>query len=430
MPSDLRILGSSGTLSCGREWTEIASHPTRIRHGGPSVAGKRSFGQITRLPSKRYRARYTGPDQALHNGPRTFETRVDAEAWLADERRLISAGAWSSPAARQDARKRAEEARLARVFQDYAHAWLDSRHDVRPSTRASYSASLTHHLVPWFGRTPIDEITSDDVRAWYASYGNRTPTARAHAYAVMTAVMARAVDDELIVRTPCRVKSGGRTKVVREPEVLTLSELFSLADAMPRQHRALTLMAGLCGLRFGEAVALRRRDVDLERGVIVITRTAVRADGSKVSGPPKSDAGRRTVAMPRAVVDALRVHLAEYPVATRDALLFPGRDGSLLAHSSLYGLPAREERRDGRVYRKEPFGFMRARLKIGKPGLHWHDLRRTAATLGAQAGATVREMQSRLGHSTPQMALHYQSATAERDRTIADRLQAQIDGAQ
>jgi integrase len=124
------------------------------------------------------------------------------------------------------------------------------------------------------------------------------------------------------------------------------------------------------------------------------------------------------------------VHLAENPVTTRDALLFPGRDGSLLAHSSLYGLPAREERRDGRVYRKEPFGFMRARLKIGKPGLHWHDLRRTAATLGAQAGATVREMQSRLGHSTPQMALHYQSATAERDRTIADRLQAQIDGAQ
>jgi hypothetical protein len=182
---------------------------------------------------------------------------VDAEAWLADERRLISAGVWSSPAARQDAMKRAEEARLARVFEDYATRWLDSRHDVRPSTRASYSASLTHHLVPWFGRTPVDEITSDDVRAWYASYGNRTPTARAHAYAVLTAVMARAVDDELIVRTPCRVKSGGRTKVVREPEVLTLSELLSLADAMPRQHRALTLMAGLCGLRFGEAVALR-----------------------------------------------------------------------------------------------------------------------------------------------------------------------------
>jgi integrase len=73
---------------------------------------------------------------------------------------------------------------------------------------------------------------------------------------------------------------------------------------------------------------------------------------------------------------------------------------------------------------------MRARLVIGKPGLHWHDLRRTAATLGAQTGATVREMQSRLGHSTPQMALYYQGAPAERDRSIADGLQSQIEGAQ
>ncbi|KGN39770.1 hypothetical protein N801_19020 [Knoellia aerolata DSM 18566] len=391
---------------------------------------RRSFGQIIRLPSKRYRARYTGPDQALHNAPTTFETREDAEAWLTDERRRVSTGAWASPAARLEELRRSEAARLARVFEDYAQAWLDGRHDIRPSTRDSYSASLSRHLVPWFGRTPVDEITTEDVRAWHASYGTRTPTARAHAYAVLTAVMARAVDDELIARTPCRVKSGGRTQVKREPEVLTLAELLALAEAMPPQHRALTLMSGLCGLRFGEVVALRRRDVDLERGVITVTRTAVRANGEKASGPPKSAAGRRTVAMPRAVGDALETHLGHYPAAHPDALLFPGRDGSLLAHSSLYGLPAREERRGGRVYRKEPFGFMRAREAIGRPGLHWHDLRRTAATLGAQAGATVREMQSRLGHSTPQMALYYQSATAERDQRIADRLQAQIEMAQ
>ena len=110
--------------------------------------------------------------------------------------------------------------------------------------------------------------------------------------------------------------------------------------------------------------------------------------------------------------------------------IFPGRDGAQLAHSALYGLPARTELRDGRVYSKEPFGFMKAREVIGKPDLHWHDLRRTAATLGAQAGATVREMQSRLGHSTPNMALYYQGASAERDRRIADRLQEEVEAAQ
>ncbi len=49
-------------------------------------------------------------------------------------------------------------------------------------------------------------------------HGERTPTARAHAYAVLTSIMSQALDDELIVRTPCRIKSGGRAKVKREPE--------------------------------------------------------------------------------------------------------------------------------------------------------------------------------------------------------------------
>jgi hypothetical protein len=52
---------------------------------------KRAFGQITRLPSARYRARYTGPDVLLHNPPTTFDTSGDADAWLRDrDLRLFS----------------------------------------------------------------------------------------------------------------------------------------------------------------------------------------------------------------------------------------------------------------------------------------------------------------------------------------------------
>ena len=56
------------------------------------MSAKRTFGQVSRLPSKRHRARYTGPDGALHSAQWTFETSGDAEAWLVDERRLISSG--------------------------------------------------------------------------------------------------------------------------------------------------------------------------------------------------------------------------------------------------------------------------------------------------------------------------------------------------
>ncbi len=113
--------------------------------------------------------------------------------------------------------------------------------------------------------------------------------------------------------------------------------------------------------------------------------------------------------MPQLVTDAVRTHIAGQPVTGRDALVFPGRDGELLSHSSLYGLPARVEHRGGRTYRTEAFGFTRAREAIGKPGLNWHDLRRTAATLGAtidkaaagRNAATVAQLSALAGQGAP-----------------------------
>jgi integrase len=389
--------------------------------------GRRGFGQITRLPSGRFRARYTGPDTLLHNAPFTFETKMDAEAWLTDERRLVSSGAWSSPKARVQQSLKVAAARRARVFEDYANRWLESLHDLRPTTRESYRTSLDTHLIPAFGMLPIDELTTEVVREWHGSYGNRTPTARAHAYAVLKAILGQAVDDELIARNPCRIKGASRARVSRTAEVLTLSELLALVDAMPAKHRALTLLCGMCGLRFGEAVALRRRDIDLEGGLLQVTRTAVRAGGAKSTNKPKTPESLRTVAMPPVVASAIRSHLRAQPVTGRDGLVFPGADGKLLAPSALYGRKPRVEMRGTKAYAKAGYGFYAAREAIDRPTLHWHDLRRTAATLGAQAGATVREMQSRLGHATPSMALHYQGASAERDRSIADRLQAMVE---
>ncbi len=130
--------------------------------------------------------------------------------------------------------------------------------------------------------------------------------------------------------------------------------------------------------------------------------------------------------MPATVIDVLTAHLDHSPGKGPNALVFPGDDGNLLAPTGLYGRASRVETREGRTYNKAAYGFYAAREVIGKPKLHWHDLRRTAATLGAQSGATVREMQNRLGHTTPTMALRYQAATADRDRAIARRLEEAI----
>lgn len=383
---------------------------------------KRSFGSIEKLPSGRYRAKYRGPDLQRHSAPRSFDARIDAEAWLADERRRINWGEWTSPAERKAAAAQRDAQRKALGFDVYARAWLAGRHDLRPTTRVTYTCSIERHLIPFFGSTPIDEIDADSVRSWFTSYGVRTPTARAHAFAVLRSIFKQAEDDELIVRNPARIKSGGRAEPQRDPQVLTLPELFALTKVMPERHRALTLLSGFCGLRFGEAVALRRSDVDLAEGVVNITHGMTRVNGEKAIGKPKTKAAVRTVAMPDVVTEALRAHMAKYTSGGRHALVFPGKDGQPLAPSALYGRAARTERRARRTFEKAAYGFFAAREAIGRPELHWHDLRRTAATLGAQSGATVREMQHRLGHTTPAMALHYQGATQARDRAIADQL--------
>lgn len=383
------------------------------------------FGRVQKLPSGKFRARYQYLG-SLHLAPHTYLTQTDARAWLVAEKRLISSDSWTPPAVRAAAAKRAKATEAQNIFRTYATTWLDGRHDLRANTHAAYTLALKRHLLPTFGDLAIDAITTADVRAWFNSYGQKTPTARARAYQVLASIMNHAVDNDVIGKSPCRIKGGGIAQVKHEPEPLTLAELFALANAMPAKHYALTLLCGLGGLRFGEAVALRRRDIDLRAGTVRIARGATRTNGVKSVGAPKTNAGKRTISVPTVVIDALADHLKTVASAA-DSLVFPADNGEVLAPSALYGSKPRIEKRGRKKYAKNGYGFYRARVEIGRPAFHWHDLRHTAASLGDQAEATPKEMQHRLGHTTPTMALRYQHSTAERDKAVADRLQAQID---
>ena len=144
--------------------------------------------------------------------------------------------------------------------------------------------------------------------------------------------------------------------------------------------------------------------------------TTTAADGSTFGGPssgqrrtpvvspPKTSAGVRDVAIPPHVIPMLRAHVALYAIPGPDGLVFPNTVGKHMHHGSLYKV------------------FKRARSAIGRPDLRFHDLRHTGATMAAQAGATMRELMDRLGHSTPQAALIYQHAAADRQAALAARL--------
>jgi integrase len=374
--------------------TPVTQRRRSARSGGNAKGRKEGFGSIRVLPSGRVQARYTGTDGLTYNAPTTFQTKTDARAWLALRHAEIISGKW-----------RPRSADTAATFRRYAATWLADR-PLKPRTRHHYQQLLEQRLLPRFGALRPSQITPDMVRAWHAEMGEDTPTLRAHCYGLLRSILATAVHDELISANPCHIRGAGNSKRVHKIITLDLAELAELVAAMPERLQPMTLLAAWCGLRFGELTELRRKDVDLARGVIHVRRAVTRVAGDFVVGTPKSDAGVRDVAVPPHLLPMLRQHLSGATTGGREGMLFPaaGDPTRHLAPASLYRV------------------FYAARKAAGRPDLRWHDLRHTGAVLAASTGASLAELMARLGHSTPQAALRYQHASLGRDAEIARRL--------
>jgi integrase len=358
---------------------------------------RRSWGAIRKLPSGRHQATYRAPNGRRYPAPHTFDTKGDADAWLAAQRTDIARDEWEKPAPKRPA---------AQTFAAYSADWLATR-DLTGRTRTEYQKLLTSHLLGAFGAERLDEITPAAVRTWHAGLARSTgPTRRAHAYGLLKAIMATAVTDDLVPSNPCRIRGASKNTRARAIRPATLAELRDIADAMPERWRMAVLLAAWCGLRFGEMAELRRKDVDLEHGRLRIRRGVTYVKGmGDVVGAPKSEAGVRDVTIPPHLLTELKAHMLTHAQRGRDGLLFYSATGGHLRTSSSMHK-----------------AFHEARAKAGRPDLTFHDLRHTGATLAAAAGATVAELMVRIGHATPDMAMRYQHATAERDQAIAQAL--------
>ena len=356
--------------------------------------GRNTWGARRQLPSGRWQAHYLGPDGETHRGPGTFDTKQDAEAWLAVEHSAVVRGQWQQPKDRE-----AEPV----PFGEYAENWLAQR-TLQPRTRAHYRQLLDSRLLPKLASIDVRTLTPSAVRAWYSSIDDGRPTTRAHSYGLLRAILTTAVADELIQTNPCVIRGASTAKRARTVRPASLAEIEALTKAMPAKYRAAVLLAAWCAPRFGELTELRRGDVDLVDGVIHIKRAVAWVDSRPVVGKPKSDAGVRDVAIPPHLVPMLADHIRDYAQPGDKGLIFPSPQGKHLTTSTLYA------------------SFWPARQVAGRPDLRWHDLRHTGAVLAASTGATLAELMARLGHSTPGAALKYQHAAQGRDAIIAQRL--------
>lgn len=375
---------------------------------------RESFGAIRQRSSGRYQASYVGPDGKRYNAPQTFDTMTDARGWLSAQRARIDSGTWT---AHESARLDPGKSAPADTFGAYAADWIETRvnrhgEHLRPRTRVEYERLVDGPLKP-FTEQRLNAITPEAVRKWHTAQmksGKQTQTARA--YGLLKSILATAVSDGRIPSNPCGIRGAANSSTGRKVKPPTSAELGKIVNAITPRYRAAVLIAAWAGCRYGELTELRRKDVKVSKEgrevvsiVVNVERAVTHTTGvGYVVGKTKSEAGVRSIALPPHIFPDVLKHLREFTADFPESLLFPAADGaSHLAQSSFvkHWYPARRAAK--------------------RSDLPFHALRHYGATRFAQTGATLKEIQARLGHSTVAAAMRYQH-TAGRDAELARRM--------
>lgn len=375
---------------------------------------RETFGAIRLLPSGRVQASYVGPDGNRHNAPQTFDNKTDARGWLSIQQAKLHTGQWSP----NDA-SRAQSAKDSRAetLESYATEWLETRMNrhgehLRPRTRAEY-ARLLRTSLSVLGPERLNALTPAMIRKWNADQSERgTRTQAARAYGFLKAVLATATEDGKIKTNPCILRGAQNAVTGRKVEPPRHGELQTILDKITPRYKAAVIIAAWGGCRYGEMTELRRKDIlvtkDLlliEQVIVKVSRAVTKTTGEGfIVGKTKSEAGVRSIVLPPHVGSIVINHLAEHVGRSPESLLFPAADGTTHLAQSTF------------AKHWDP-----ARIAAGRADMPWHALRHHGATKAALAGATLKELQERLGHSTVAAAMRYQH-TAGRDAEIAKRM--------
>ncbi len=346
----------------------------------------------------RWQARYRGPDHMERS--RTFDRKLDAERWLAEQSAAMARGSWLDPAG------------AAISFADWWATYIDQAAK-RPSTRARDQGAAERWLLPVLGHLRLGQITPTMVRsvvAQMADAGLAPSTVRTF-YGVLQGAMTAAVEADLIGRSPCRgIKLSAERR--RDPRFLSVDELVTLAEAIDPQYRAMVFLAGVVGLRFGECAGLRVGRIDFLRRTVTVLETANEVGGRVLFGEPKTKASRRTVSMPKFVAEELAFHLAgRAPVDPGD-----------LVFTSPGGAPLRRKHFRSRVW-------VPTVRRAGMEDLTFHGLRHSAVGLMIELGTHARVIQKRMGHSSIRTTMDvYGSVLEDVDNEVIDGLDGLLAG--
>lgn len=267
---------------------------------------------------------------------------------------------------------------------------------VTDRTKLDYLAIGRRTFLPTLGERPVDTITRGDVADLINGLERQGLSAKtiSNTHGLLSAVMATAVIEQHIDANPCHRMRLPRSREVerRDERFLTHAEYARLIGQIPERWRALVVTMFGTGLRWSEVTALEVRDVHVHTTppTLRVTKAWKATPGRPLQiGPPKSAKSRRTVMLPRQVVDALT------PLLDRPgpSLLFTAPQGGIVRHGSWRDrvwLPAcRRASLASPHVKGEPYD-----------GPRIHDARHTHASWLLEQGATIEQVQDQLGHES------------------------------
>lgn len=347
-----------------------------------------------------------------------FKTKKEAERARTDMLAKLDAGTYVEPT-RQN-------------VSEYLSEWFTTiTPTLRESTLHSYRRNMRHHVESRIGSLPLAAVDGGTLNGLYAELmssgrwdgtGGLSPRTVRYVHTILHRAFKDAVRWGRLARNPADAADPPRAAASSAPEILAWSEgdlrrfLTKSRDTQDRYYPTWVTLA-TTGARRGEILGLRWSDVDLATGQASVRQTVVAVAHEVRFGTPKTDRGRRRIALDPGTVAVLKEHRRAQ--AEERLALGPGYNDHGLVFAKVTGDPLHPER----VSRE----FDRRIERWELPRITLHGLRHTWATLALQGDVHPRVVQERLGHATIAVTLGiYSHVTATLHDEAATQVAAQM----
>ncbi len=348
------------------------------------------MGHLKKTPNGKWMARYR--DENGRPRSRTFERKIDATQFLARTSADIQRGEWIDPASRKD------------TFDEWAERWWQTTVPLRPTTRRGYWGNLERHVLPYFTGRRIVTIDFTDVEEFIAdriSFG-LSPKYVRELVSVLSLIMQSAMHSNVRRDNPA---AGHKIKVhktkISQGDTLNMDQLLQLIENVDDHWKTSVWMLAFTGMRPAEMCGLRVKSVDFDRKIVHITETLLPvgkfADiphDTRVSGPPKTQAGDRVIPLPEWLIEEITSMLSRRSEANASPI---HQDDYLFQTTK--GNPVNRDKYRQKVIRP---GLKAAELDESIPT---YGLRHSHASLLIDLGANPLAVMQRMGHSSPSVTL-------------------------